>query len=186
MKAKKPFLLTDISSSVRVKVSTQGYGKKEFIDGVQVSPINRFAGEDGTFEELCRVTDDGKLEAFPDFQVKQMSRSKLLPNAIKAWHLHFSQEDVWYVAPEDHMLLGLWDVRDNSETKGKTMRVVLGAGRSQLVYIPRGVAHGVANIAPREGNVIYFVNQHFDVKNPDERRLPWDVCGADFWIPERG
>lgn len=186
MKKLKKISLEDISRNVRVKVSVQGYGKKEWIEGVQVSPINRFAGEDGTFEELCRITDEGTLEAFPDFQVKQMSRSKLLPGAIKAWHLHFSQEDVWYVAPEDHMLLGLWDVRDQSETKGKTMRIVLGGGRSQLVYIPRGVAHGVANIAPREGSVVYFVNQHFNLKNPDERRLQWDSCGEDFWIPERG
>lgn len=176
----------DIMSDVRIKVSIQGYGKKQMINDVEVAAINRFAGEDGTFEELCRITDEGTLQAFPDFIVKQMSRSKLLPGAIKAWHLHFSQEDVWYVAPEDHMILGLWDVRENSETKGHKMHIVLGAGRSQLIYIPRGVAHGVANIAPREGSVIYFVNQYFDQKNPDEQRLPWDACGEEFWIPEKG
>lgn len=186
MKKKQSLHLDAISSRARIKVSTQGYGKKEVLAGVQISQIQRFSGEDGTFEELCRISDDGSLEAFPDFSVKQMSRSKLLPGAIKAWHLHFSQEDVWYVAPDDHMLLGLWDVREDSETGGKTMRVVLGAGKSQLVYIPRGVAHGVANIAPREGSVIYFVNKQFDAKNPDERRLPWDSCGGDFWTPERG
>jgi dTDP-4-dehydrorhamnose 3,5-epimerase len=186
MKKRQKLTLEEIHSKFRIKIFTQAYGKKELIDGLQISEIKRFSGEDGTFEELCRINDEGCLEAFPDFKVKQMSRSKLLPGAIKAWHIHFNQEDVWYAAPEDHMLLGLWDLRQNSKTKDKKMHIVLGGGKSQLIYIPRGVAHGVANISQKEGVVIYYVNQHFNAKNPDERRLPWDACGEDFWIPERG
>ena len=66
------------------------------------------------------------------------------------------------------------------------MRVTLGAGTSKLVYIPRGVGHGVHNISNKEGTVIYFVNQQFNLDDPDERRLAWDAAGAEFWVPERG
>lgn len=186
MKKNKKLSLEDMSRKVRNQIFVQSYEKKQLINDVKIVQINRFSGEDGTFEELCRINTDGTLEVFPDFSIRQMSRSKLLPRAIKAWHLHFSQEDVWYVSPEDHMLLGLFDSRGDSTTSGKNMRIVLGAGRSQLVYIPRGVAHGVANISSKEGSIIYFVNQQFSINDPDERRLPWDVLGSDFWIPEKG
>lgn len=175
----------EIMSSVQSQVSTQGYSGRQRIDGLQIVEIRRMAGEDGTFEELLRLNEEGNLMAIPEFKVRQVNRSKLLAGAIKAWHLHYNQEDVWYVAPDDHMMLGLWDVRENSPTKDMKMRVPLGAGTSKLVYIPRGVAHGVVNISNKEGNIIYFVNQQFNVEDPDERRLPWDAAGADFWVPER-
>ena len=61
------------------------------------------------------------------------------------------------------------------------MRFVLGAGRARLLYIPRGVGHGCANLGTEPATVLYYVNQQFDLQDPDERRLPWDIAGADFW-----
>jgi dTDP-4-dehydrorhamnose 3,5-epimerase len=144
------------------------------------------AGEDGTFEDLLRLDETGHLELFPEIQVRQINRSKLLPGSIKAWHLHFKQEDVWYVAPEDHMILGLWDTRENSPTKGKTMKIVMGNGVSKVVVVPRGVAHGVVNVAATPGSIFYFVNNQFKIADADERRLKWDALGASFWEVEKG
>jgi dTDP-4-dehydrorhamnose 3,5-epimerase len=79
------------------------------------------------------------------------------------------------------MLVGLVDTRADSPTKDAQMRIVLGAGRYQLLFVPRGVAHGVINQATTSGTVFYFVNQKFSIDDPDERRLPWDMLGADFW-----
>ncbi|MCL4374436.1 dTDP-4-dehydrorhamnose 3,5-epimerase family protein [Patescibacteria group bacterium] len=177
-----PGLLPDINGAV----SVQNYQPKPQIDGVKVVDFKRFSGEDGTFEEMVRVDETGKLRLFPDFQLKQINRSRLLAGAIKAWHLHFRQEDIWYVPPEDHMLLGLWDVRADSPTKNLKMRIVMGAGRSQWVYIPRGVAHGVANLNHRPGTVVYLVNQYYDLNHPDEERLSWNQAGQEFWQAERG
>jgi dTDP-4-dehydrorhamnose 3,5-epimerase len=61
------------------------------------------------------------------------------------------------------------------------MRFVLGAGRARLLYTPRGVAHGCANIWNTPSTIIYFVNQQFNLEAPDERRLPYDLLGEDFW-----
>lgn len=177
---------TDILQSAQQDIAVQSYQKKAVIEGVQIFNIKHMAGEDGTFEELTRLDEQGNLQVFPDFKVRQINRSRILPNAIKAWHLHFNQEDIWYVSPENHMLLGLWDVREQSVTKEQTMKIVMGGGSSKLVYIPRGVAHGVVNLAQEKGTIIYLVNQRFDLQNPDERRLPWDKLGADFWEPQKG
>lgn len=170
----------------RPLVSTQSYEKKQMIDGVRIIDVRRMHGEDGTFEELLRLDEKGCMPQVPEFQVRQINRSRLLKGAIKAWHLHFNQEDLWYVSPEDCMLLGLWDLRQDSPTKEMKMKIPLGFGTSRLILIPRGVAHGVANIGNRSGTILYYVNQQFSVENPDERRLAWDAAGADFWVPEKG
>ena len=125
-------------------------------------------------------------EVFPDFSVRQVNRSKILPHAIKAWHVHMNQEDIWYVSADHHVLLGVWDVRAASSTHDMTMRIVLGGGVSRLVYIPRGVAHGVVNLASREATLFYFVNQQFNQEMPDEYRIAWNAKGAEFWTPEKG
>jgi dTDP-4-dehydrorhamnose 3,5-epimerase len=179
-------MLNDILTKLQKEVYVQDYSKKQPIEGVKIVEVRRMAGEDGTFEDLLRLDETGHLELFPEIQVRQINRSKLLPGSIKAWHLHFNQEDVWYIAPEDHMILGLWDTREKSTTKDKTMKVVMGNGTSKLVVVPRGVAHGVVNVASTPGSIFYFVNNQFVLTDADERRLKWDALGASFWEVEKG
>lgn len=181
----KPLSPDEIRNDLRSSVMTQEYTGRQMIDGVKVVDIKQFAAEDGTFSEILRLGEDGSLADFPGFVLRQVNRSKLLPGAIKAWHLHYNQEDIWYVAPEDHMMLGLWDVRESSPTSGVKMKLPLGAGTNRLIYIPRGVAHGVANLAQEPGVIFYYVNQQFNAQDPDERRLPWNAAGDDFWVPEK-
>jgi len=176
----------DISGNLKGDLFIQSYQKKPVIDGVEIIEIKKFSVEDGTFEELVRINEKGCLESVPEFQIKQINRSEILPGAIKAWHIHLNQEDIWYVSPNDHMILGLWDVRESSATKDVKMRIVMGGGSSKLVLIPRGVAHGVVNVSNKKGTVIYFVNQQYNIQDPDEYRLPWDKAGADFWTMEKG
>ncbi len=182
----KDLTLNDIVTELQKKVFVQDYSKKEMIEGVRVVEVKRMAGEDGTFEDLLRLNETGHMELFPEIQVRQINRSKLLPGSIKAWHLHFKQEDVWYIAPDDHMIVGLWDTREGSTTRGKTQKIVMGNGTSKLVLVPRGVAHGVVNIASKPGSIFYFVNSQFNLAEADERRFKWDALGADFWEVEKG
>ena len=162
-------------------VTTQSYAKSTPIAGVQILPLNLLTDDGGSFAELVRFDEKGCLLQIPEFQVRQSSYSLVLPGAIKAFHLHFNQEDVWFVPPTDRLLVGLLDCRESSPTKGVSMRLVMGGGKAQLVYIPRGVAHGGANIGTQNATILYYVNQHFSLDDPDERRLPWDILGADFW-----
>lgn len=175
----------DILTGLVDTITTQSYQKKTLIDGVEIREFRQFSAEDGTFAELMRLNEDGTMQIFPEFKLLQINRSSLLPGAIKAWHLHFNQEDIWYVPPQAHMLLGLWDLRKESPTADMKLKLPLGAGHNKLILIPRGVAHGVANIASEPGDLFYFINQIFDPENPDENRLPWNAAGDDFWVPER-
>jgi len=167
-------------------LSVQDYSKKSTIEGVQLINLNLFLDDGGSLAEIVRFDDNGNLQILPEFKVKQSTFSQMLPGTIKAFHLHYNQEDVWFINPYDRLLIGLFDARKESPSYKRSMRFVMGGGRAQILYIPRGVAHGLANIWQAPANMIYFVNQCFDANNPDEHRLPWDTLGEDFWQIKKG
>jgi dTDP-4-dehydrorhamnose 3,5-epimerase len=177
----KKLSLTDFGPDFAPALSTQEYTKKQAIDGVKLIDLRLMVDDGGSFAELVRLDEEGNLEAIPTFKVRQSSYSLVLPGAIKAFHLHFNQEDVWFVPPTDRLLVGLLDPRKESPTYGQTMRIVMGGSKAQILYIPRGVAHGGANLWTEPATILYYVNQRFDLNDPDERRLPYDIAGADFW-----
>jgi len=172
----------NLSDDAKRAFSLQDYAPAPDIEGVQLMELKRFADDGGSFTELARVSG-GVVAAFPGFEIKQINYSEMDPGVIKAFHVHRQQTDVWFVPPGDKMLLVLLDVRDGSKTRNVQRRLVLGDGGSRLVRIPPGVAHGVKNLAPTRGRVIYFVDRQFspDPNQGDEGRLPWDFAGAAIW-----
>lgn len=175
----------DLLDSYKGKIYTQKYKEEERIDGVKVMDLHIYVGEDGSFSEIARLSDKGELIAIPDFHIKQINRSDLDPHCIKAWHFHFKQDEVWYINSDSKLLVGLLDIRKNSSTAGKSRRIVLGDGKTHLLFIPKGVAHGSRNLLNTQSVMWYFVNEYFDKNQPDEQRLPWDMLGADFWEPQK-
>jgi len=175
-----------IGTDFAANVSTQDYSARPKIEGVKIIDLRLMIDDGGSFAELVRFSEDGSLETIPEFKPRQSSYSQVLPGAIKAFHLHFNQEDVWFVPPTDRLLIGLVDARKDSPTYNVSQRFVMGAGRAQLLYIPRGVGHGGANIWQSPATILYFVSQQFNLENPDEQRLPWDILGKDFWELTQG
>ena len=182
----KPLTKEHIGQDYNSDLSTQDYTKKPTIQGVQLINLQMFIDDGGALAEIIRLDDNGCLQSIPEFKVKQSTFSQVLPGVVKAFHLHYNQEDVWFILPCDRMLIGLFDARKDSPTYRHQMRFVMGAGRAQALYIPRGVAHGMANPYDKTANMIYFVNQCFNADEPDEHRLPWDALGSDFWEMRKG
>jgi dTDP-4-dehydrorhamnose 3,5-epimerase len=96
----------------------QTYSPQPTIEGVQEKVLKHMAADEGDFAELFRLTERGTLELFPEFQLRQINRTRNFPNSIKAWHLHERQDEIWYVPPYHQLTMGLWDVRPNSPTYG--------------------------------------------------------------------
>ncbi len=176
--------LNDIDTNYVKKVYDQKYYKKRKIDGVKIIPVYNIPSEEGDFSEVVRF-QKGEAKLIPGFSIEQINRTRLLPNSIKAWHLHFKQDYIWYVSPFSHLIVGLWDMRKKSKTKGEVMRFVMGSGASQLLYIPHGVAQGCMVVSNEPVDLYIFTNLQFDLKNLDEHRLSWDSLGSDFWKPQR-
>lgn len=160
----------------------QDYSANKSIAGVRVAEIKHFSTEDGYFMELIRL-EQGIIDSFKAerFEAKQINIAKSSSKTVKAWHIHYHQEDVWFIPPDSKLLVGLVDLRKDSETKDQQMRLILGEGKSKLLYIPRGVAHGYANFSEADSYIIYFVNNYFNPEKSDENRLAWDYFGQDFW-----
>jgi dTDP-4-dehydrorhamnose 3,5-epimerase len=177
----------DLTPAAKCAFQMQSYGPASSIDSVEIVELKRFSDDGGSMTELARLTD-GHPQAVAGFTLRQINYSEVEPGAIKAFHLHQRQTDVWYVPPTDRMLLVLLDVRQGSKTEGARMRLTLGAGASRLVRIPPGVAHGVRNLAATAGRIMYFTDVHFSPapSTCDEGRLPWDYAGAEIWDVTRG
>jgi dTDP-4-dehydrorhamnose 3,5-epimerase-like enzyme len=171
---------SDVSGRVQDKLGLQRYGASDLIAGVRFIEFSFHSDDGGDFYEITRL-DKGLVMDVEGFEVRQINRSRLNPGLVKAFHLHFRQDEVWYVHTLDRLLIGLYDVRKGSSTEGKSMRFVLGGGKSRALYIPKGVAHGASVLGNNPVDVVYLVNQHFSVEQPDEWRLPWDILGDDFW-----
>ncbi len=172
----------ELSGEAARQFRLQDYSPKPAIKGVEVVGLSRHTDDGGSFTELGRFTA-GVSAAFPGFVLAQANYSELEPGAIKAFHLHRRQTDVWFVPSGDKLLLVLVDVRAGSPTEGTQMRLVLGDGHLRAVLIPPGVAHGVRNLGQTRGRIIYFADTHFSPapESCDEGRLPWDFAGADVW-----
>ena len=177
----------DFTPDAKRAFHLQSYGPAATIEGVRIVELKRHADDGGSMTELARLVD-GHPEALGDFTVRQVNYSEMAPGALKAFHLHQRQTDVWYVPPSDRLLIVLLDVRKTSRTEGARMRVMLGNGGSRLLVIPPGVAHGARNLGAETGRIIYFTDVHFSAEPSacDEGRLPWDFAGADVWEMTKG
>lgn len=168
------------------QVTTQKYGQHTSIDGVEIIQLPLQGDDGGNFSEIARVTAGKVEQSKAPFEVRQISMSILTPHAIKAYHLHQKQVDIWYAIPSDRLIVNLHDVRDGSPTFDQHMRLVMGGGKNFSLYIPEGVAHGVANMYQRDMVLFYMTNQQFNPQDPDEQRLPWDAFGAEVWEVVKG
>lgn len=171
---------------IRTIFKLQEYGSKPAIEGVVVTPLRRFNEDGGSMTELARFRA-GIPEGLDGFSLAQLNYSVIEPGVIKAFHVHARQTDVWFVPPEDRVVLVLVDVREGSPTAKVVTKLILGDGRSQLVRIPPGVAHGCRNLGGVPARIVYLTDLAFtpDPETTDEGRLPWDLVGPDIWEPAK-
>jgi dTDP-4-dehydrorhamnose 3,5-epimerase len=147
------------------------------IEGVELKPLVTHRDERGFFREIARDTEGIVREGWA-----QVSHSLMHSGVAKAWHLHPTQIDWWYV-PVGDLKVALYDTREGSATAGKLLELFLGEHYSeQLLKIPAGVAHGCRAIGG-PAHLIYLTSS---VYNPDEeQRLPHDdpALGYDWTAP---
>jgi dTDP-4-dehydrorhamnose 3,5-epimerase len=188
----KPLTPDDLVEDARKRLRRQSYAPRAPIPGVALSETAVSRSADGLFAEIARIDEEGGVQGLEGFRPVQWNWSLLQPGAVKAWHLHLDQDDVFIVPPDATLLVGLADLRQDAEGdpggRARPQRLVLGAGRCHRLLIPRGVAHGLANLGAEPQAILYAVNRFFtaDPDRTDEWRLPWDHFGAEFWSMERG
>ncbi len=137
------------------------------IEEVVLQPLVRHPDDRGYFEEIIHVSDHFFREGFG-----QLSHSKMYPGVVKAWHIHKTQTDWWYVAL-GRIRIVLHDLRENSPTKGMTQEFQMGDDLPPAVLkIPAGVAHGCRVIGDTAAHLFYVTSCIYDPS--EEGRLAHD------------
>lgn len=140
--------------------------KQKLIEGVITKKLVRHSDERGFFGELIRVTDDFFKEGFG-----QLSHSLMYEGIIKAWHIHKTQVDWWYLA-KGTTWVALYDMRKGSKTYQRINEFFLGEeGENVILKIPAQVAHGLKVIkGPAE--LFYVTSKTYN--SYEEGRIPHD------------
>ena len=148
------------------------------INGVDIKKIKTHVHDRGNFREILR--DDNKLLK----KFGQASITVTHPGVIKAFHWHKKQDDLWYGVSGDAKVV-LYDLREDSKTKGETMEICIGENAEPvLITIPKGVAHGYQVLGKKPFTLIYFTTLSYDPKDPDEERIEFNdpKIGFDWEI----
>lgn len=142
------------------------------IQGVEMKKLVTNTDERGFFREVIRVSDDFFGEGFG-----QWSHSLMHPGVAKAWHIHPTQVDWWYV-PIGTLKVALHDRREDSPTRGETQELFLGENATPAVLkIPPGVAHGCKAIGG-VAHLFYVTSRTYDPK--EEGRIPHDDASIGY------
>lgn len=147
---------------------------RRMIHDVAVKKLVTNTDERGYFRELIRVTDPFFKPGFG-----QWSLSLMHPGVIKAWHIHQTQTDWWYVAA-GVLKTVLYDRRADSPTHGLRQEFLMGDHQEPIVLrIPPGVAHGCKCLAG-PATLFYVTSQVYTPA--DEGRIAHDdpAIGYDW------
>ncbi|MCS7313918.1 MAG: dTDP-4-dehydrorhamnose 3,5-epimerase family protein [Bryobacterales bacterium] len=145
------------------------------IEGVRVAPLALWPDDRGYFLEVGRA-GQALLAAFAPSRI-QVSASLSYPGAIKAFHYHLRQTDLWTVAA-GMLQVALADLRRGSPTFGMRNTLYIGVLRPWQVLIPPGVAHGYKVIGETPALLVYVTDRYYDPD--DEGRLPYDDGGINY------
>ena len=150
------------------------------IQGVEIKNLKVIKDNRGFLMEMLRC-DDAIFKRFG-----QVYLSVCNPNIVKGWHYHKKQTD-HFVIVKGNAKVVLYDIRENSPTKGEIQEVFMGEDNPILLKIPTFVLHGMT---PADNNPIYLINcptEPYDYKNPDEFRVDFKSKDVPYdWGLEEG
>jgi dTDP-4-dehydrorhamnose 3,5-epimerase len=140
------------------------------IPGALRRSLTFHADERGAFAEIWR---DTWMETDPGLRrpekARQANLSRSRPRVLRGLHVHRRQVDVWVVL-DGRAFIGLVDIRGPLEGSDPLRVETLEAGAGDVLFLPRGVAHGF--YAHDELTLLYFVTNPYD--GSDEHGFAWN------------
>jgi len=148
---------------------------KQLIEGVRIVPASLWSDDRGYFLEIARF-GQGLIDQFPA-ATTQVSAALTYPGAIKAFHFHRHQTDVWCVTQGMFQVV-LVDLRPDSSTFGRKNTLYVGALRPWQILIPPGVGHGYKVIGTDPAMLVYLTNRFYNPE--DEGRIAYNDPGIAY------
>jgi dTDP-4-dehydrorhamnose 3,5-epimerase len=92
------------------------------------------------------------------------------PGKVKGWVYHELQEDR-LIPVSGVVRVVLYDMRDESPTRGLVQEINISERNRALVVIPRRVVHAVQNIGAGDATFVNLPTRAYDHVNPDKYRI---------------
>jgi dTDP-4-dehydrorhamnose 3,5-epimerase len=124
------------------------------IDGVIVRPVAVNRDQRGWLLELYRQ-DELSEDAHPVMSYL----SETLCGVTRGPHEHVDQTDYFAFVGPGEFALYMWDVRADSPSWGKYMKLTVGQSNRRIVLVPPGVVHAYRNIGTVPGWVFNAANR---------------------------
>jgi dTDP-4-dehydrorhamnose 3,5-epimerase len=131
--------------------------------GLLLRPLEPHSDDRGVFIELFRQEWETEVEPI------QWNAVHSEPGVLRGVHVHPRHDDYLTVV-RGRAIVGVRDLRDDSETFGATACIELSAERPSAISIPHGVAHGFYFAEP--STHVYAVSHYWDME--DELGCRWD------------
>jgi dTDP-4-dehydrorhamnose 3,5-epimerase len=147
----------------------------DLIDGIRIHPLALYPDDRGYFLELARF-GQALTAAFPAAST-QVSAALTVPGAIKAFHFHRHQTDLWAV-PTGMLQVALVDLRPESPTFGHRNTIYTGHLRPWQILIPPGVGHGYKVISQDPALLVYLTDRFYNPE--DEGRIAYNDPGICY------
>jgi dTDP-4-dehydrorhamnose 3,5-epimerase len=141
------------------------------LEGVRIFNLDRIPDERGFFLEAARKDWS---EFYSADWISQANISCSYPSMIRAWHRHARGQIDYFLVLGGSMKIVAYDGDTNSKTYSKLVEIVASEHKPQIVRIPGHYWHGTKTLGEKQSLTLYFVNNLYEYKNPDEERRPWN------------
>ncbi|MGD0950813.1 MAG: dTDP-4-dehydrorhamnose 3,5-epimerase family protein [Methanotrichaceae archaeon] len=135
------------------------------LPGIIVRPLRRSADERGFFTEIMR---SDWTDVFQD-EVCQANMSISYPGMVRAWHKHEKGQVYRFLTIKGAMKICAYD-----DATRELDEVVSAGENPQIVRVPGHYWHGFKVVGNEPAILVYFVNNLYDYRDPDEVRRPWN------------
>ena len=124
------------------------------IDSVVFKPLGTHTDRRGWLVELYRND-----ELLPGHRPVMAYVSETSPGLTRGPHEHLEQTDYFAFLGPGEFTLYLWDIRLESPSWGRRMKVLVGQSNKQSVIVPPGVVHAYKNTGKVPGWVFNAANR---------------------------
>ncbi|CAN2046969.1 dTDP-4-dehydrorhamnose 3,5-epimerase [Candidatus Magnetomoraceae bacterium gMMP-1] len=147
------------------------------IKDVIIRPLRKIPDERGTI--MHGVRRDNILNEFGEVYFK-----KLYAGVVNGWHVH-EKLILNYICIFGMIKLVLYDMREDSPTKGKLQEFFIGEDNYCLVHIPPGIANGSKGIGIPYSIMVNVASEPHDPAlkylriDPHSGEIPYDWARRD-------
>lgn len=140
------------------------------IEGVKCAPLSKNFDSRGWLSEVYRNHFVALDMGAQDFQALQVNAMWSIAGSLRGSHVHLRHSD-YFILLSGYGVLGLFDLRKDSKTYGKSDMISLSMELSGAVLVPPGVVHGI--YFPTDSFLVTIESSYYDPE--EEFRVKWNA-----------